>query len=136
MDVGQLAAHVVGVGNLLLVGVYHLQQAVVAVVSPLRHVCGYRLVGHNQRAARLRNLARLAVEVFYGARAVLAEHQPEREVGTDEHGDEHEPVRRVHGNAPGGEEGKGIEEEVAIEERRGVAVSVERGRVYPEGEVG
>lgn len=76
MDVGQLAAEVVGVGHLLLVGVYHLQQAVVAVVSPLRHVGGYRLVGHNQSAARLRHLARLAVEVFYGARAVLAEHQP------------------------------------------------------------
>ena len=56
--------------------VYHLQQAVVAVVSPLRHVGGDGLVGHYERAARLGHLARLAVEVFNGARAVLAEHQP------------------------------------------------------------
>jgi len=41
-----------------------LQEAVVAVVGPLRHIGGNRLVGHNQRAAGLGDFAHLAVEVF------------------------------------------------------------------------
>ena len=71
----QLTAEVVGVSDLLLVRVDHLQEAVVAVVGPLRHIGGNRLVGHNQRAAGLGDFAHLAVEVFDGSRSVLTEHQ-------------------------------------------------------------
>ena len=71
----QLTAEVVGVSDLLLVRVDHLQKAVVAVVGPLRHIGGNRLVGHNQRAAGLGNFAHLAVEVLDGSRSVLTEHQ-------------------------------------------------------------
>lgn len=60
----QLTAEVVGVSDLLLVRVDHFQEAVVAVVGPLRHIGGNRLVGHNQRAAGLGDFAHLAVEVF------------------------------------------------------------------------
>ena len=52
-----------------------LQKAVVAVVGPLHHISGNRLVGHNQRAAGLGNFAHLAVEVLDGSRSVLTEHQ-------------------------------------------------------------
>ena len=52
--------------DLLLVRVDHLQEAVVAVVSPLRHIGGNRLIGHNQRAAGLGDFAHLAVEVLDG----------------------------------------------------------------------
>ena len=52
--------------DLLLVRVDHLQEAVVAVVDPLRHIGGNRLVGHNQRAAGLGDFAHLAVEVLDG----------------------------------------------------------------------
>ena len=38
------------VGDFLLIWINHLQQTVVAVVSPLRHVGRYRLVRHNHRA--------------------------------------------------------------------------------------
>ena len=71
----QLTAEVVGVSDLLLVRVDHLQEAVVAVVGPLRHIGGNRLVGHNQRAAGLGDFAHLAVEVLDGTRSVLTEHQ-------------------------------------------------------------
>ena len=46
-----------------------------AVVGPLRHIGGNRLVGHNQRAAGLGDFAHLAVEVLDGTRSVLTEHQ-------------------------------------------------------------
>lgn len=52
--------------DLLLVRVDHLQEAVVAVVDPLRHIGGNRLVGHNQRAAGFGDFAHLAVEVLDG----------------------------------------------------------------------
>ena len=71
----QLTAEVVGVSDLLLVRVDHLQEAVVAVVAPLRHIGGNRLIGHNQCAAGLGNFAHLAVEVLDGTRSVLTEHQ-------------------------------------------------------------
>lgn len=71
----QLTAEVVGVSDLLLVRIVHFQEAVVAVVGPLRHIGGNRLVGHNQRAAGLGDFAHLAVEVLDGSRSVLTEHQ-------------------------------------------------------------
>ena len=37
-----------------------------AVVGPLRHIGGNRLIGHNQRAAGLGDFAHLAVEVLDG----------------------------------------------------------------------
>lgn len=46
-----------------------------AVVGPLRHISGNRLVGHNQRAAGLGDFAHLAVEVLDGSRSVLTEYQ-------------------------------------------------------------
>ena len=46
-----------------------------AVVSPLCDVCCNRLVRHNHRAAGLRHLAHLAIEIFNGTRSVLTEHQ-------------------------------------------------------------
>ena len=46
-----------------------------AVVSPLGNVGGNRLVGHDERAAGLRHLTHLAVEVFDGSRSVLTHHQ-------------------------------------------------------------
>lgn len=58
----QQIAEVVGVSHPLLVGIDHLKEAVVAVVSPLRHVGGNRLVGHDKRATGLRHLTHLAVE--------------------------------------------------------------------------
>ena len=64
------------VSNLLLIRINHLQQAVVAVISPLRHISCNRLVRHNQRAAGLGDFAHLAIEVFNGTCSVLAEHQP------------------------------------------------------------
>ena len=76
MNLFKLTAEVVRIGNLLLVWINHLQQAVVAVVSPLRHVGCYRLIRHNHRAAGLGHLAHLAIEILNGTRSVLAEHQP------------------------------------------------------------
>ena len=46
-----------------------------AVISPLRYISCNRLVRHNHRAAGLRNLAHLAIEVFDGTSSVLTEHQ-------------------------------------------------------------
>ena len=57
MHLFKLTTEIVRVSNLLLVWVDHLQQAVVAVISPLRHISCYRLVRHNHRAAGLRHLA-------------------------------------------------------------------------------
>ena len=74
--VRKLSAQVIRVGHFLFVRVDHLQQSVVAVVGPLCHIGGDGLVRHDQRTSRLGHFAHLAVEVFYGARAVLAEHQP------------------------------------------------------------
>ena len=45
------------------------------VVSPLGDVCGNRLVRHDKRAACLRHLTHLAVEVFDGTCSVLTHHQ-------------------------------------------------------------
>jgi len=45
------SAEVVGVGHLLLVGIGHLQQAVVAVVIPLRDIGGDSLARHNHHAS-------------------------------------------------------------------------------------
>ena len=71
----KLTSEIVGVGDFLLIRINHLQQTVVAVVSPLRHIGCYRLVRHNHRAAGLRYLAHLAIEVFNGTCSVLTEHQ-------------------------------------------------------------
>ena len=69
----QLTAEVVGVSDLFLVRVDHLQEAVVAVVGPLRHIGGNRLVGHNQRAADLGDFAHLAVEVLDGTHTIIVD---------------------------------------------------------------
>ena len=75
MHLLKLTAEVIRIGNLLLVWINHLQQAVVAVISPLRHISCNRLVRHNHRAAGLGDFAHLAIEVFNGTCSVLAEHQ-------------------------------------------------------------
>ena len=75
MHLLKLTAEVIRIGNLLLVWINHLQQAVVAVISPLRHISCNRLVRYNQRAAGLGDFAHLAIEVFNGTCSVLAEHQ-------------------------------------------------------------
>lgn len=75
MNLFKLTAEVVRVSNLILIRINHLQQAVVAVISPLRHISCNRLVRHNQRAAGLGDFAHLAVEVLDGSRSVLTEHQ-------------------------------------------------------------
>ena len=75
MHLLKLTAEVIRIGNLLLVWINHLQQAVVAVISPLRHISCYRLVRHNHRVAGLGDFAHLAIEVFNGTCSVLAEHQ-------------------------------------------------------------
>ncbi len=76
MNLLKLTSEVVRIGNLLLIRIDHLQQTVVAVISPLRHVGCYRLVRHNHRAAGLGDFAHLAIEVFDGTCSVLTEHQP------------------------------------------------------------
>ena len=75
MNLFKLTAEVVRVSNLILIWINHLQQAVVAVISPLRHISCNRLVRHNQRAAGLGDFAHLAIEVLDGSRSVLTEHQ-------------------------------------------------------------
>ena len=75
MNLFKLTTEIVRVSDFLLIRINHLQQTVVAVVSPLRHVGCYRLVRHNHRAAGLCHLAHLAIEVFDGASSVLTEHQ-------------------------------------------------------------
>ena len=75
MNLFKLTTEIVRVSNLLLIRINHLQQTVVAVVSPLRHIGCYRLVRHNHRAAGLCHLAHLAIEVFNGTCSVLTEHQ-------------------------------------------------------------
>ena len=75
MHLLKLTAEVVRIGNLLLVWINHLQQTVMTVVCPLRNVCCNRLVRHNHRAAGLRHLAHLAIEILNGTRSVLTEHQ-------------------------------------------------------------
>ena len=75
MNPFKLTSEVVRVGDFLLIRIDHLQQTVVAVVSPLRHVGCYRLVRHNHRVAGLGDFAHLAIEVFNGTCSVLAEHQ-------------------------------------------------------------
>ena len=75
MDLFKLTTEIVRVSDFLLIRINHLQQTVVAVVSPLRHVGCYRLVRHNHRAAGLCHLAHLAIEVFNGTCSILAEHQ-------------------------------------------------------------
>ena len=42
-----------------------------AVVDPLRHIGGNRLVGHNQRAAGLGDFAHLALEVLDGNHSIF-----------------------------------------------------------------
>ena len=75
MHLLKLTAEVIRIGNLLLVWINHLQQAVVAVISPLRHISCYRLVGHNHRATSLGDFTHFAIEVFNGTCSVLTEHQ-------------------------------------------------------------
>ena len=75
MNLFKLTTEIVRVSNLLLIRIDHLQQTVVAVISPLRHVGCYRLVRHNHRAAGLCYFPHLAIEVFDGTRSVLTEHQ-------------------------------------------------------------
>ena len=76
MYVRKLSSQVIRVGHFLFVRVDHLQQSVVAVVGPLGHVGSDGLVRHDQRTSGLGHFAHLAVEVFYGACSVLAQHQP------------------------------------------------------------
>ena len=75
MNLFKLTTEIVRVGDFLLIRINHLRQTVVAVVSPLRHVGCNRLVRHNHRAASLRHLAHLAIEILNGTRSVLTEHQ-------------------------------------------------------------
>ena len=75
MNLFKLTTEIVRICYFLLIRINHLQQTVVAVISPLRHVGCYRLVRHNQRAAGLGDFAHLAIEVFNGTRSVLTEHQ-------------------------------------------------------------
>ena len=75
MNPFKLTTEIVRVSNLLLIRINHLQQTVVAVVSPLRHIGCYRLVRHNHRAAGLRHLAHLAIEILNGTCSILTEHQ-------------------------------------------------------------
>lgn len=75
MNLFKLTSEIVGVGEFLLIWINYLQQTVVAVVSPLRHISCNRLVRHNQRAAGLGDFAHLAIEVFNGTCSVLAEHK-------------------------------------------------------------
>ena len=75
MNLFKLTTEIVRVSDFLLIRINHLQQTVVAVVSPLRHVGCYRLVRHNHRAAGLCHLAHLAIEVFDGTCSILTEHQ-------------------------------------------------------------
>jgi len=75
MNLFKLTTEIVRVGDFLLIRINHLQQTVVVVVSPLRHVGCNRLVRHNHRAAGLRHLAHLAIEILNGTRSVLTEHQ-------------------------------------------------------------
>ncbi|MDV3104940.1 hypothetical protein [Segatella copri] len=53
MNLFKLTSEIVGVGDFLLIRINHFQQAVVAVVSSLRHIGCYRLVRHNHCAAGL-----------------------------------------------------------------------------------
>ena len=75
MNLFKLTTEIVRVSNLLLIRINHLQQTVVAVVSPLRYIGCYRLVRHNHCAAGLGDFAHLAIEVFNGTCSVLTEHQ-------------------------------------------------------------
>lgn len=75
MNLFKLTTEIVRIGDFLLIRINHLQQAVVAVISPLRHISCNRLVRHNHRAAGLGDFAHLAVEVLDGSRSVLTEHQ-------------------------------------------------------------
>ena len=75
MNLFKLTSEVVRVGDFLLIRINHLQQTVVAVISPLRHVGCYRLVRHNHRAAGLCYFTHLAIEVFDSTCSVLTEHQ-------------------------------------------------------------
>ena len=75
MNLFKLTSEVVRVGDFLLIRINHLQQAVVAVISPLRHISCDHLIRHNHRAAGLGDFAHLAIEVFNGTCSVLAEHQ-------------------------------------------------------------
>ena len=75
MNLFKLTTEIVRIGDFLLIRINHLQQTVVAVVSPLRHVGCYRLVRHNHCAAGLGDFAHLAIEVFNGICSVLTEHQ-------------------------------------------------------------
>ncbi len=75
MNLFKLTSEIVGVGDFLLIMINHLQQTVVAVVSPLRHIGCYRLVRHNHRATSLGDFTHFAIEVFNGTCSVLTEHQ-------------------------------------------------------------
>ena len=75
MNLFNLTSEVVRVGDFLLIRIDHLQQTVVAVISPLGHVGCYRLLRHNHRAAGLCYFTHLAIEVFDGTSSVLTEHQ-------------------------------------------------------------
>ncbi len=73
MNLFKLTTEIVRVSNLLLIRIDHLQQAVVAVISPLRHISCYRLVRHNHRAAslRLNGLQSLATTIGMGSLHVV-----------------------------------------------------------------
>ncbi len=69
----KLTSEIVGVGDFLLIRINHLQQTVVAVVSPLRHIGCYRLVRHNHRVASLglNGLQSLATTIGMGSLHVV-----------------------------------------------------------------
>ena len=75
MNLFKLTTEIVRIGYFLLIRINHLQQTVVAVISPLRHISCYRLVRHNHRATSLGDFTHLAIEVFNGTCSVLTEHQ-------------------------------------------------------------
>ena len=75
MNLFKLTTEIVRIGYFLLIRINHLQQAVVAVISPLRHISCNRLVRHNHRATSLGDFTHLAIEVFNGTCSVLTEHQ-------------------------------------------------------------
>ena len=75
MNLLKLTTEIVRVSDFFLIRINHLQQAVVTVISPLRHVGCYRLIRHNHRAAGICDFTHFAIEVFNGTCSVLTEHE-------------------------------------------------------------
>ena len=75
-DLLYLSTEVVAVGYLLLIGVNHFQESVMAVILPLCDVGCHCLIRHNQRAHGLQHLTHLTVVILDSTTTVLAKHQP------------------------------------------------------------